>query len=432
MLMLLFDLIMSAYQGALILHTLKKQIHQNLESKLYDALAVLVFALFFATIQYLHLPISDSLVFFIILIYAKWSSVESLPVCFFWSLVDFTMFIGTLTLVSGLFDVQIAMNGSMLTSDKTITIIYCFVSNAILTIVANIAAYFGKSSTTISHKETIVFTLMMLLSFAVNECIFISRISPHKEILLTISSACVFMLMVFTMFLYEQLTEQAKKQRLMELEAQTMHLVTEHQDELMVIYKDMLAIQHDLRHRVAAAEALLSSTNIDSRQRNEALQLLNSSDSSKLFFTGSIAVDAILKAKMSVIENAGITFEFDEYPLKPLPIPERSFCILLGNLLDNAIEGVMRLPASYPSRHIRLSFSKVWNMLFITCTNNADISKIKCRGDEFTSTKDRPGTHGFGIPSMKKIVAEANGTIEFEVGQREFSVHIFLGGPPPC
>lgn len=194
----------------------------------------------------------------------------------------------------------------------------------------------------------------------------------------------------------------------------------------------MLAEQHDLRHRVAAAEEILTAATVDDGQRSSILQLLQSDAQTRLFITGSVAVDAILKAKSTVMENAGITFEFVEYPLMPLPISEQNFCMLLGNLLDNAIEGVMRLPASAPSRCIRLSFSKVWNMLFITCTNDADGSTIKRHGDEFISTKEHPELHGFGMKNMKKIVDAADGTLEYKIGQNRFTVEIMLGGAIPC
>ena len=234
------------------------------------------------------------------------------------------------------------------------------------------------------------------------------------------------------MVLYERLTETTRKQRMAELEAQTTQIVAQHQDELKSIYKNMLAEQHDLYHRVIAVEELLSSSKIAEIDRRQVLSMLKKTDQPDLIITGNIAVDAILKAKSTIMKNAGITFEFVEYPLNPLPISERSFCMLLGNLLDNAIEGVMRLPASNPTRTIYLSFSKVWEMLFISCTNDADEKKIKRCGSEFVSTKEHPELHGFGTKSMKKIVSDAGGTIDFNIEHGKFSVEIMLGGDASC
>ena len=106
--------------------------------------------------------------------------------------------------------------------------------------------------------------------------------------------------------------------------------------------------------------------------------------------------------------------------------------MLLGNLLDNAIEGVMRVPASETNRSIRLSISKIWEMYFISCSNSADIHTIKKNGDTFVSSKPQPEVHGFGTENMKQIVETAGGTIEFIVEANRFTVEIMIGGKYPC
>lgn len=432
MLMVALDLLLTIYQGALIIYVIKKQFIQRPHSTLYEVAGVLSFTSFILLIQYLQLPIPDSLAILIPFVYIKFTSHERLMPCVLWTILDGFLFLGTLTLVSSLFDIQIGMNGGVLAASDETQMIYNFAGNAALTVVFNIASRFGKVDHIISFKETILFILMLLLCFIINECFFIARLSGHEGNILLIGSACSFIVMILTMVLYERLTESTRKQRQTELETQTAQLVTEHQEELKGIYKNMLADQHDLRHRVAAAEEILSSAAIDDEDRRHALELLKKPDQPKLFITGNVAVDAILKAKSTVMENVGITFEFVEYPLTPLPISEQNFCMLLGNLLDNAIEGVMRLPASSSSRGIRLAFSKVWSMLFITCTNDADETKLKRCGEEFLTTKEHPELHGFGTKSMKKIVEEAGGTIEFEVEHGKFKVYIMLGGNAPC
>ncbi|MBQ9838567.1 MAG: sensor histidine kinase [Oscillospiraceae bacterium] len=335
---------------------------------------------------------------------------------------------GTLTLVSSLFEIQIGINGSVLSASQETMIIYNFVGNAALTVVLNIAARINKVKSIIAKTEMIIFLLMLLLNFVINECFFTARLSEIDQSALLVGTVCSFILMILTMILYERMTSVAQKQKQSELAAQTAQLISEHQDELKSIYKKMLAEQHDLRHRVAAAEEILSAGTFSEEQMQHIRGLLKERQEERTFLTGNMAVDAILKAKYAVMDNVGIAFEFVEYPLEPLPIPEQDFCMLLGNLLDNAIEGVMRLPASAPSRNIRLAFSKVWDMLFITCENDADISKIRRQGETFLSTKDQPVLHGFGTENMKQIVRKAGGTIEFETVHNQFTVQIMLGG----
>lgn len=432
MMMVLFDLVMTTYQSVLLIYLVKKQIRQRPHSLGYDAGAVVAVVLFLMTIQYLHLPIPEAFLGLVPLVYAKLTSDELIWVCALWAVADIFLFLSILTLVSSPFDMQIALNGSVLSAETGTQIMHSLIGNAALTVAVNMIARLKKTAFAISRAETLLFILTLLLTFVINECFFITRLKVPDHAALLVGASCSFVVMLFTMILYERLSETAEKKRFAELTAQTALLSAEHQEELKGVYKNMLAEQHDLRHRIAVAEALLSSAEISSEQRSQVLTQLKITTPANHFFTGSIAVDAILKAKQAVMENAGITFEFIEYPLMPLPIPEQSFCLLLSNLLDNAIEGVMRLPAATLSRHIRLSFSKVWNMLFITCINDANVATIKRRGNDFLSSKDHPSLHGFGINSMKQIVADAEGTIEFKVGQSKFTVQIFLGGKPPC
>lgn len=432
MIMIALDLLLSCYQGILLIYLLRKQFSQVSHSFLYEFFSVLAIVIYFSIIQYFHISIPDNLVLFIPLIYIKLTSDESWISCVLWTVLDGLLFIGTLTLVSGLFNIQIGLNGSVLSASKETIMFYSISSNAILTVVSNVAARFGKAENIISRKETSLFILMLVLCLVVNECFFSARLLENEHNILLIGSACSFAVMILIMVLYERLTETTRKQRMAELEAQTTQIVAQHQDELKSIYKNMLAEQHDLYHRVIAVEELLSSSKIAEIDRRQVLSMLKKTDQPDLIITGNIAVDAILKAKSTIMKNAGITFEFVEYPLNPLPISERSFCMLLGNLLDNAIEGVMRLPASNPTRTIYLSFSKVWEMLFISCTNDADEKKIKRCGSEFVSTKEHPELHGFGTKSMKKIVSDAGGTIDFNIEHGKFSVEIMLGGDASC
>ena len=425
--MIALDILMSIYQGSIFIYTLRKQFYQKPHSFLYEIVTISLIALFFAAIQYLELPVPDTLFLIIPLIYTLLTTKERFFTSVLWVLLDGFLFFGTLTLVSSLFDIQIGINGDVIYASEETMLIYGFAGNAAVTVVLNISAKINKVKSIIARKEMLLFFFMLLLCFFINECFFSARLPETDWPVLLIGSICSFVLMIMIMILYERITKSTKQQRQAEMTAQTALLVVKQQNELKSIYTNMLAQQHDLRNRIVAAEKILSSKELNADQREHVLNLLQHDASPQFFITGNIAVDAILTAKSILMENAGITFDFVEYPIPILPVPEGDFCMLIGNALDNAIEGVARLPKDAPSRQIRLAFSKVWNMLFITCVNDADTKSIRQHGDTFLSSKENPELHGFGIENMKKIVATAGGTIEFEVGHDRFTVQIMLG-----
>lgn len=428
MLLTVLDLLMTAYEGVLIIYMMKKQFVQTKHSVLIDLAGVSGIFFYITLIQYLHIPIPDSLVFIIPFVYIKFTTDEPLSTCLLWTILDGFIFSGTAILVSYFFEMQCGINGETLVASEETQIIAYFIGNSALTVTCSIAAHLGRKAYYITLRETVIIILVLAFTFIINECCFLARVLKQGAGALLVCTICSFAVMVLTIVLYELLIESTRKRREIEMEAQTTRLVTEHQEELNNIYQNMLSEQHDLRHRISAIEAILSSATISEQDRQTTVHLLNQSLHPDLFFTGSVAVDALLKAKTAIMEKAGIFFDFDEYPLQPLPIPENELCMLLGNMLDNAIDGVASLPTEYSSRHIFLRFSKVWGMLFITCTNDADTSRIKRQGEEFITLKEHPELHGFGTKNMKKIVENAGGTIEYEIVPGKFTVHIILGG----
>lgn len=432
MIMPFFDIMMSVYQAGLIVYVLKKQFVQKQHSILWEISCVLLTACLLTLIQVLQLSVPDSLMFLIPLVYVKITTHESFLTCAFGVIVDAFLFMGTLSLVSSLFDIQIEMNGKVLAASNETMLIYGLTGNVAITAVLSIAARINRVKNVIKQQELALFLLMLVFCFIISECFFAARVTKDYHLSLVVGSICAFILMILTIILYEHMIKSAKKQKQIEMAAQTMQLSTEHQGELEKIYKHMLSEQHDLRHRIAVAEEMLNAMSLKEEERNKVLYLLKNDSHPRVFLTGSMATDAILTVKAAIMESAGIKFTVTEYPLNNLPLSEQQFCVLLGNLLDNAIEGVMALPATAGSRNVYLTFSKVWDMLFITCCNDADLSNIRRRGDTFLSTKTNPELHGFGIDNMRNIVETAGGTIEFNLSNDQFTVEIMIGGHAKC
>ena len=56
-------------------------------------------------------------------------------------------------------------------------------------------------------------------------------------------------------------------------------------------------------------------------------------------FCGNETVDVVLASKAAALEEAGLTGEFQVSLPEQMDIPAPELCALLGNALDNAIEG---------------------------------------------------------------------------------------------
>ena len=96
--------------------------------------------------------------------------------------------------------------------------------------------------------------------------------------------------------------------------------------------------------------------------------------------------------------------------------------VILGNLLDNAIEACER--AEFP-KYINLFMNYEKGCLILNVRNSFDKVINKEYGEFVTRKKDK-SLHGLGLKNVKNTVGKYNGMIEFASDEKEFSVNIIL------
>lgn len=265
----------------------------------------------------------------------------------------------------------------------------------------------------------------MGVQLAVAECFFVIRIQSVMERPLTVyGSLGMLFSMILTIVLYEILIRQTERQMELEVETQTNSLINAHQEELRTIYANMLSTQHDLRHRITVAEQMLMDQQTETS--SELAELFKDTDVLHEYITGNVSVDAILASKTAVMQRLDIHFSFNTMPLDQLPLPEKQFIVMLSNILDNAIEGILRLPSDADSRKIKLAFSRNWDVFSVICANDMNPETISIRDGEFVSSKEEPFMHGFGTRSVKKIVENAGGIVDYSTENKRFVASIML------
>ena len=421
-----FEVIINFYQAALLIFFIRKRLTAKKGLHWWMSLgAAVMIGVGLTAYLFIDIPVTDSVLFIIPFIYAVLTSEEKWFYCFFWTVVLAMLFIGTSIVSSEMFISFLNIDWEGLMEQSTNRLIAIIGTNIALTIVISIAADIGNKQYVVSWKGVVGYLVVLLLEFIANEFIFVIQITyQDKQPMLLYASLCIFAIAILTIFLFEMMERSAYQQRQMELKLQTTQLIQTHQEEIRSIYTNMLAIQHDLRHRIAAAEQLLTTAPVESTATTELLK--NSDVLLNRFITGNEMVDAILAAKTAIMADHDIRFEYVPYPLHHLPIQETDFCVLLSNLLDNAIEGVLRLPESAPSRTIKMVLTKSWSMFSINCENDANPETIHRRGDRFISSKKHAEIHGFGMQSMMTTVTAAGGWIDFGIRGRKFVVSIML------
>ncbi len=138
-------------------------------------------------------------------------------------------------------------------------------------------------------------------------------------------------------------------------------------------------------------------------------------------YTGQPAVDSMLHYKISSAKD--IPIEVETSIPEQLKIDDFDITVILGNLLDNAIEACGKLAKE--KRKILLSIKLAKNQLFIQMENPFE-GKLKWQGSRLLTQKEDDSSHGIGLENVKRAVEKYNGTLETKAENQIFRTKILL------
>ena len=177
-------------------------------------------------------------------------------------------------------------------------------------------------------------------------------------------------------------------------------------------------LRHDLRNHLTVVQGLLEKG--DAQRAIGYLEQIAASPALRggRRFCENEAANVVLAAKAEVMERAGIAADFAVSLPKELPVADTDLAALLGNALDNAIEGV----EGAAEKRIALR-CRVDKGLFMLRVENPVGAAIH---PDLATTKADKSAHGFGIPGMREIAERYHGTLEAEGKDGRFILLVCL------
>lgn len=198
-------------------------------------------------------------------------------------------------------------------------------------------------------------------------------------------------------------------------------LITKHCDEVQNIYKTMRGWKHDYHNHIQTLLALVG----DEEKTKEYLLNLNHDLTlvDTVMKTGNVMVDAILNSKLSLIKSKNIKVNAKAVVPPELNISEIDLCVIIGNLLDNAMEACLQQKEE-ENRFIRVFIGMLKGQLYISVSNSVG-GEIKKSGKNYLSTKNS-ASHGFGLMRVDKIAAKYEGFVNRQNEDGIFATEIML------
>ncbi len=186
-----------------------------------------------------------------------------------------------------------------------------------------------------------------------------------------------------------------------------------------------------LRHDMAGKLMILKSF-IENGKYKDASEFLSEMDvelnfSSMKFSTGNPVTDVVINEAAFQAEKIGCEFICDFCFTSDKGISAVDMGIVLNNLLDNALEGVLEIPKE--KRYIKLSGKLKDNFFLIKVENSFDGKVIRDNDGRIVSRKkatEDENQHGIGLKSVMRIADKYLGTTDIKTESTVFEVKVML------
>ncbi len=258
---------------------------------------------------------------------------------------------------------------------------------------------------------TVIFELLML-------CFRRHDISDIEPVIL-FASECTVYLVIFLKDIMVELFSSRQEASLIQKEKEF------YMREAAIIEKKHgleKQFRHDMKNRIEVIRSIAQKENI--AELNTYLSDLEARQNQNVVFsdTGNLIIDSIINSKLQDAVEKGIEVKVQTSIPSGMKIGEDDMVVILGNLLDNAVEAC-DLISSGKYLHLVLNYEK--GCIFISCHNSFDGVVDRADGG-FSTRKEDNGLHGIGLRSVKKTVDEYNGEIEFSCEGNDFGVNVIL------
>lgn len=188
--------------------------------------------------------------------------------------------------------------------------------------------------------------------------------------------------------------------------------------EVENMYTKMRGWRHDYRHHIQTMKVHAAKGEYE--EITKYLDMLDDdlTNVETVIRTGNRMADAILNSKLSLAAEREINVKAEAKIPVSLTISELDLCIIIGNLLDNAIEACMELPPD--QRLIRIYMEMKGQYLYLALTNTAGGRKKR----SFITTRGEG--HGLGIARVDAVVKKCGGYITRASEDEAFSTEVLL------
>lgn len=255
------------------------------------------------------------------------------------------------------------------------------------------------------RKQTLLLLVIPAMSVIVLSVLMVGDLPQMAGILIC---GCMLIINISVFYLYHILIENYINLRENDIYKQQTYAYQNQLEVIMESGNRVRALRHDMKNHILALQVLVQRKEIE--ETNQYLDSMKSfmTNPKEYVKTGNDTVDSLLNYK---IQKANEVLNVVETKISiPEQLHLRSFDlnVLLGNLLDNAIDASMQTEDKKLKITIKLDKGILFLNICNSCQRIAD-----GRNNFLETTKEDKVNHGIGLKNVRRIVGKYHGEIAF-------------------
>lgn len=196
-----------------------------------------------------------------------------------------------------------------------------------------------------------------------------------------------------------------------------------YQNQLNIIQtttEEMKIIRHDMKNHRIAMDSLIEAKRY-SEARTYLQEMFCMTKEEAISDTGNIPLDSLLNYKIMQARQRGITVSAKIHIPRQFQVSTVHMSIILGNLLDNAIESVQYCN----EKNICLELELDRGIIYFTIQNTY-VGVVQQENGRILSRKRDHEDHGIGLYSVERALEPYNGNMSISTEGGKFTVDIIM------
>ncbi|MCM3702181.1 sensor histidine kinase [Paenibacillus macerans] len=274
----------------------------------------------------------------------------------------------------------------------------------------------------LSQIHYVIMGLINLASLIIMNTLFFYS---EKNLFYILSVAGVLFTNILVIFLFDSINEKfrlADENRQLQKQIDYQYSTYE---KTVHTFESIKRVIHDTNKQLLFIRECIQKNHLQEATEhiNKTLKQINTPWSK--ISTGNLVIDALVSNALNIANNNMITMKHDiRINTADIHIDHYDLCVVIGNVLDNAIEATQLVP-KVKDKFIYLQIFTDKHTLVIHISNSRQESK----NQEQHTIKGNPEFHGIGLTNIRRVTEKYGGHLKTEVGNHQFDTTVILPLP---